>query len=37
MKDKFVVDGMLGSLARKLRIFGYDTVYDAKIGDKEIL
>ncbi len=37
MNGKFVVDGMLGSLARKLRIFGYDTVYDVKIGDEEIL
>ncbi len=37
MNDKFVVDGMLGSLARKLRIFGYDAMYDPKKGDKEIL
>ena len=37
MKDKFVVDGMLGSLARKLRIFGYDTLYDTEMGDDEIL
>ncbi len=34
MKDrpKFVVDAMLGSLARKLRIFGFDTLY-FKEGD----
>jgi len=36
MKEKFVVDGMLGTLARKLRIFGYDTIYDPKMGDEEI-
>ena len=24
---KFLIDGMLGSLARKLRILGYDTIY----------
>ena len=37
MKNKFVVDGMLGSLARKLRIFGYDTIYDAKMINEKIL
>ena len=37
MKDKFVVDDMLGSLARKLRIFGYDTLYNTEMGDDEIL
>ncbi len=34
---KFLVDGMLGSLAKKLRIFGFDTVYDTKMDDEEIL
>ncbi len=37
MKNKFVVDGMLGSLSRKLRIFGYDTLYDSSMGDEEIM
>ncbi|MGB9659532.1 MAG: Mut7-C RNAse domain-containing protein, partial [Nitrososphaerales archaeon] len=27
---RFVVDGMLGSLARKLRIYGFDVLYDAE-------
>ena len=27
MQPVFVVDGMLGSLARKLRMFGFDTLY----------
>jgi len=30
---RFVADAMLGSLARKLRIFGYDTVYFKEGGD----
>ncbi len=37
MKNRFIVDGMLGSLARKLRIFGYDTLYRADLSDNEIL
>jgi uncharacterized protein with PIN domain len=37
MKKRFIVDGMLGSLARKLRIFGYDAVYYTDRSDKEIL
>jgi uncharacterized protein with PIN domain len=36
-KNLFIVDGMLGSLARKLRIFGYDTLYIADSDDNEIL
>jgi uncharacterized protein with PIN domain len=31
---KFLADGMLGSLARKLRILGFDTLYEAKLEDK---
>lgn len=33
----FIVDAMLGKLARKLRIFGFDTVYESKIDDMDIL
>lgn len=33
---KFVADHMLGSLARWLRIMGYDTVYDKKLDDQAI-
>jgi uncharacterized protein with PIN domain len=34
---KFIVDSMLGSLARKLRIYGFDTLYNADILDENIL
>jgi uncharacterized protein with PIN domain len=34
---KFIVDGMLGSLARKLRIYGFDVLYKAEILDERIL
>jgi uncharacterized protein with PIN domain len=34
---KFLVDGMLGKLARKLRIFGFDTVYLSDIDDENII
>jgi uncharacterized protein with PIN domain len=33
----FLADAMLGSIARKLRIFGFDTLYNAQINDDEIL
>jgi len=33
----FVADAMLGKIARKLRIFGFDTVYDPNIDDMDIL
>ena len=33
----FIVDAMLGKIARKLRIFGFDTVYESKIDDMDIL
>lgn len=36
MTPKFVADHMLGSLARWLRMMGYDTVYDKNIDDGEI-
>jgi uncharacterized protein len=34
---RFVADAMLGSLARKLRIFGFDTVYFRDGPDSELL
>lgn len=34
---KFIVDGMLGKLARWLRMLGYDTEYSGDINDDEIL
>lgn len=36
-KKKFAVDVMLGRLARWLRLFGYDTVYDKSLSDAELL
>jgi len=36
-KMKFVVDGMLGKLARWLRMLGYDTKYFNDMDDDEIL
>ncbi len=33
----FLTDGMLGSLARKLRILGFDTLYDSSSGDNELV
>jgi uncharacterized protein len=33
----FLADAMLGSIARKLRIFGFDTLYNAQTHDDEIL
>ena len=32
-EPKFIVDGMLGTVARWLRILGYDTVYDKNAED----
>jgi len=34
--QRFVADHMLGSLARWLRMMGYDTVYDKKLDDPDI-
>lgn len=34
---KFIVDTMLGTLARRLRILGFDTIYQAGLDDDEIL
>ncbi len=37
IRRALIVDAMLGSLARKLRIFGFDTVYDKNSEDSAIL
>lgn len=34
---KFIVDAMLGNIARKLRFFGYDVKYFPNIDDREII
>ena len=34
---KFVADRMLGKLARKLRLLGYDTLYYSEISEDELL
>ncbi len=34
---EFIVDGMLGKLARWLRMLGYDTKYSSSMSDDEIL
>jgi uncharacterized protein with PIN domain len=36
-EPRFVADAMLGSVARKLRIFGFDTLYISHGRDDEIL
>ena len=36
-KYAFIADAMLGKIARKLRIFGFNTIYDSDIDDKGIL
>ena len=33
----FFVDAMLGNIAKKLRVMGFDCMYDAKINDKELI
>lgn len=37
MDLRFIVDSMLGSLARKLRIFGFDVIYNANYNDEQLL
>jgi len=34
---KFIVDSMLGKLAKRLRMLGYDTLYEAHLDDRTIL
>ena len=36
-KPTFFVDAMLGHVAKKLRILGYDTLYSSTIDDKQII
>lgn len=36
MKYRFILDGMLGSLARWLRIIGYDTLYYSDKEDEDL-
>lgn len=33
----FAADAMLGKLSRKLRIFGFDTIYNPNIDDSELI
>lgn len=35
--SKFFVDAMLGNLARKLRLFGYDAKYSSDIDDDQLI
>jgi len=37
MQPVFVADGMLGSLARKLRMFGFDTLYYNDAEDQKLI
>jgi len=36
-KPKFLVDAMLGNIARKLRLFGFDCKYYSTINDDQLL
>jgi uncharacterized protein with PIN domain len=37
MSPAFAVDSMLGSVARKLRLYGFDVFYDHSIQDDELI
>ncbi len=37
VKPTFVVDAMLGNIAKKLRLLGYDSEYSSDISDDEII
>jgi uncharacterized protein with PIN domain len=37
LSAKFLIDGMLGSLAIKLRILGFDTIYDKDSPDTKLV
>ena len=34
---RFIADAMLGSLARRLRLLGFDVIFDPQLGDNEVL
>jgi len=36
-KPSFIVDAMLGNLAKKLRLLGFDSFYSSSIEDKDLL
>ena len=36
-EPRFIVDGMLGHVAKWLRVLGYDVVYSTRMSDKELL
>jgi len=36
-QNKFIVDAMLGSLAKWLRLLGYDTLYSTSYNDAQII
>jgi len=36
-KPSFIVDAMLGNLAKKLRLLGYDSFYSSNIEDEDLL
>lgn len=36
-KSIFIVDAMLGKIAKKLRLLGYDSLYSSNIEDEELL
>jgi uncharacterized protein len=37
VQPAFIADGMLGTTARKLRILGYDTLYDTTSSDPDLI
>ncbi len=36
-RSKYIVDSMFGTLARKLRILGFDTYYDSNLEDHDVI
>ncbi len=36
-KPSFIVDAMLGNLAKKLRLMGFDSFYSSSIEDEDLL
>ncbi len=36
-KPSFIVDGMLGNLARKMRLLGYDSRYESSAEDSDLI